>query len=191
MVLRTTFYVCTGKFWEIGFFLENFLTLFSNSGTKQKLFSLLTIFFSRFSKMHFSCREGHSEKKIRWKVLLFISFGHWARKYWLLTIVLQRDSQKLFIRVKKSTFRKFVGIIVFLGTFRILNENNSALCQTFFKRVLETAVSWFFDIKQKVLRTLARTYKTCCWNVILRVEQQFEKTVFWKNKDFLNLEIFW
>ena len=132
MVLKTAFYVSRGRLWLINFFLEIFLSFFSKLGTKQNFFGLLTVFFSRFSKTHFNCWGDNLEgEKCCKKIFYSWFFGHLAKKCWLLRPVSWQGTENFFIRVRKSTFRKFLERIVFFLYYSDIERKHFGLFSKF------------------------------------------------------------
>ena len=127
MVLKTAFYVSRGRLWLVNLFLENSLSFFPKLGTKQNLFRLLTVFFSRFSKLHFTCQGDNLEGEKWCKNFYSCFFGHLAKQCCLLTPLSRQRTENFFIRVRKSTFRKFFERIMYFRYFSDIERKHSGL----------------------------------------------------------------
>ena len=116
--------------------------LFSNLGTKQKLFGLLTVFFSRFPKKAFYVWGVIFSREKKFLKKFYSCFldtelkrvGSWRRFF-------GRVLKIFFFVSRRANSGSFLKELCFLGTSRILKANTSVISRSFLKRDLKIRVS--------------------------------------------------
>ena len=134
MVPITAFYVSRGRLWFIICFLENFFIFFSSrTWAPSKNFSAFWQFFSAGFQKSILRVEGdlfEGEKNFL-KVLLFMFFGHWAKKCWLLTTVFRQGSENFFFVSGRAHLRSFLEELCFFLYFSDIERKHFGLFSKF------------------------------------------------------------
>ena len=144
--------------------------LFSNLGNKQKLFGLLTVFFSRFPKKHFTCGGIFSREKFFLKKFFYSCFldtelrsvGSWRRFFC-------RALKTFFSCQEEHIQEVFWKNCVFFVLVGYWTKTLRSFLEVFLKEISKLQFHKLSDIKQKIswnfsaifIKVMSKLYSTC------------------------------